>query len=217
MRKREQFSPKQYYVSSKLSNGEYWRRRCWECLRRFYGPPHQVDQVARARFESQFICPVCKSMRRKGEDCSWCWLNRDKVAEWARLREAKRVAKGSYNFWGGEDDAVVPRWFDEEVPLGGAPEDDDDGEEGIGPCLERLALCCEDLTERGSGDGPAALSSHSEGQAREASSRNSGLRGLLTRVWGRPWEEGWLVAALELAGEQAGLLQGPQLAVVESR
>lgn len=65
-----QFSPQQ----RKLSQMDRLRRRCWECLRRFYHP-QLADTEARDKFNkfsSNVICRRCNLLRFPDENCRGC-------------------------------------------------------------------------------------------------------------------------------------------------
>ena len=135
-RTRDQFSYPQFRPTDKWNKGDYWRSRCWGCLRRFYHP-QLADEEARARFDRQIICKVCRGMRYKDEDCGGCFVRRDEIAEWMRLGQEKKAMRSSSNFWEEAETALPLEWFDE------GPSSDV-WEEGIGTCLERLLFGDED-------------------------------------------------------------------------
>jgi hypothetical protein len=100
------FSPEQLNIHSGSLRGDFTRRRCWECLRRFYHP-QLADVAARERFNRQALCGVCKCLRFKDEDCKGCVVHKDEI-EWARLRELKNARKGAIKlFWDEEDEYVL--------------------------------------------------------------------------------------------------------------
>lgn len=110
----KQFPRTQYYLSGTRKKGqEYWRRRCWECLRRFYHP-HLADAEARDRFQRQTLCRECKCLRYSDEPCRGCVVHAEKVAEWVRLRKLKGRPRKQQELWGDEEDVLV-RWFAEDV------------------------------------------------------------------------------------------------------
>jgi hypothetical protein len=116
VRERKQFSPQQYRLSRKYNQGEYWRRRCWECLRRFYHP-QLADVEARARFHRQVLCGVCKCLRYADEDCHGCVARSAQIAEWAMLRELSGKKRMPGSEWMADADVIVPPWLDEEVTI----------------------------------------------------------------------------------------------------
>ncbi|KAK4033783.1 hypothetical protein C8A01DRAFT_19319, partial [Parachaetomium inaequale] len=136
-RKRVQFSENQYHLSRTYNHGEYWRRRCWECLRRFYHP-QLADTEARERFHRQVMCGTCRCLRFADEDCWGCEVNKDKIAEWTRMKRLKMAAKAeSQSMW--DNDALLPVWW-EGVASADQPESDDLWEEGLGLCFDRLGF-----------------------------------------------------------------------------
>ncbi|EAQ84807.1 predicted protein [Chaetomium globosum CBS 148.51] len=114
VREKEQFSPQQYRLSRKYNHGEYWRRRCWECLRRFYHP-QLADTEARARFHRQVLCGVCKCLRYADEDCRGCVVKSAQIAEWQRLSELSGKKRVPRVDWMTDADVMVPSWLDEEA------------------------------------------------------------------------------------------------------
>ncbi|KAK3292424.1 uncharacterized protein B0H64DRAFT_406629 [Chaetomium fimeti] len=112
IREKRHFSDKQYRLSRKLCSGEYWRRRCWECLRRFYHP-QLADADARARFHRQVLCETCNCLRYVDEDCHGCELKSEQIAEWTRLKRQKAEAKRkAVCMW--DSDYIMPSWLNEE-------------------------------------------------------------------------------------------------------
>ncbi|KAL2131490.1 hypothetical protein VTI74DRAFT_4955 [Chaetomium olivicolor] len=110
-RKRSQFSFNQLYPRRAATKGEaIWRRRCWECLRRFYHP-HLADTEARDRFNRQTQCRRCKGLRYVDEDCRGCGLRMEDIEEWARIKRAKIEARGNHDVW--EESEPLFQWFDE--------------------------------------------------------------------------------------------------------
>ncbi|KAK4155609.1 hypothetical protein C8A00DRAFT_13387, partial [Chaetomidium leptoderma] len=159
-RTKAHFSPAQYQLSSGVGNGEYWRRRCWECLRRFYHP-RLADTEARARFDRQVLCGVCRCLRYRDEDCHGCEVRQDEIAEWARRRSEKQAAK--HDYWEESDPAL--QLLDEDAPAastGEQPESDDLWGEGTGSWLDSPtrdeALFV--TVEQGVGVGGVAVSAH---------------------------------------------------------
>ena len=114
VRAKGQFSPQQNRLSRRFNTGDYWRRRCWECLRRFYHP-QLADVEARARFHRQALCRVCKCLRYVDEDCRGCVVRSAQVAEWARLRELSGKKRTPGSEWMVDADVIVPSWLDEEA------------------------------------------------------------------------------------------------------
>jgi predicted Fe-S protein YdhL (DUF1289 family) len=183
VRKERHFSGEQYGLSSRPTRGgEYWRRRCWECLRRFYHP-RLADVKARERFHRQEICAVCKCMRYGDEDCRGCVVRKDEIAEWARRKREKMANRGkSYDVW--EESVIPSHWFSEDLgPVNEGSESDDVWDEGIGSCLEILGF--------GNGESPSELTgSDSEpcltdpDDSAGSSSAQSSPVTVVTDVWG---------------------------------
>ena len=153
-RTRAQFSYPQFRPADKWNKGDYWRSRCWECLRRFYHP-QLADAEARARFDRQIICKVCRGMRYKDEDCGGCFVRRDEIAEWVRLGREKKATRSGSNFWDEAETALPLEWFEEGQSL-------DVWEEGFGTCLERLWFGDED--PHGEGTTEASLLADADGE-----------------------------------------------------
>lgn len=126
-RTRDQFSCAQFRLKEHWMKGDYWRGRCWECLRRFYHP-QLADAEARARFDRQIMCGVCNGMMYKDEDCLGCFARRDEYAEWARLRRAKMATRRGPDLL-EEPEGFVPVACLEGLWLG---DDDSRGEEATG-------------------------------------------------------------------------------------
>jgi hypothetical protein len=100
------FSPEQWELHSWSVRGDFTRRRCWECLRKFYHP-QLADVAARERCHRQALCGACECLRFKDEDCKGCVVYKDKI-ERARLRGLKNAAKGpSTIFWDEEEEYVL--------------------------------------------------------------------------------------------------------------
>ncbi|KAH6842697.1 hypothetical protein B0I37DRAFT_382576 [Chaetomium sp. MPI-CAGE-AT-0009] len=112
IRENRHFSEQQYNLPGKLDSGEYWRRRCWECLRRFYHP-RLSDAEARARFHRQVLCGECRCLRYVDEDCHGCVVKSDQIAEEARRkRQREEKREEAERIW--DNDSVVPSWLDQE-------------------------------------------------------------------------------------------------------
>jgi predicted Fe-S protein YdhL (DUF1289 family) len=143
VRPERHFSPEQYALSYLTRGREYRRRRCWECLRRFYHP-RQADAKARERFHRQEMCGVCKCMRYRDEDCRGCVVLKDEIAEWARRKREKMSNRGkSFDIWQETGNFIPSQWFSEDsgaVNEGSESDTDDVWDEGIGPCLKILGL-----------------------------------------------------------------------------
>ncbi|GAB1316110.1 hypothetical protein MFIFM68171_06320 [Madurella fahalii] len=121
VRSKRHFSRQQHDVSSPSGRREGWRRRCWECLRRFYHPV-LADVEARERFNRQVLCARCKCLRYVDEDCVGCvgvndfWDGAESLADWF---EAAAVSANS-----------------EALPA----QDDDVWDEGIGLWLDNVGF-----------------------------------------------------------------------------
>ncbi|KAK4234154.1 hypothetical protein C8A03DRAFT_38081 [Achaetomium macrosporum] len=186
-----QFSREQWnhWGWSSFKGGEYWRQRCWECLRRFYHP-QLADTEARERFNRQVLCDVCKCLRYRGEECQGCVVRNDAITERERRRRQKLAAKSDYDFWEGGDvlllvtgDSDVGRpepvlqWA-----IGGPPGDDLSDERKIEPWFRNVGP-----EDEGSVGGSSAAASESDtpglsGLGEGASSADLSLISLTTDV-----------------------------------
>ncbi|KAL2126206.1 hypothetical protein VTI74DRAFT_1476 [Chaetomium olivicolor] len=110
VRKRDQFSFNQLYPRAAIKGEAVWRRRCWECLRRFYHP-QRADTEARDRFHRQTQCRVCRGLKYVDEDCRGCGLRKEVMEEWARIKRAEIEARGDPDVW--EDSGCLFPWSDE--------------------------------------------------------------------------------------------------------
>jgi predicted Fe-S protein YdhL (DUF1289 family) len=178
-RKKVQFSEKQYRLSTTYNHGEYWRRRCWDCLRRFYHP-QLADTEAREKFHRQVMCGTCRCLRFADEDCRGCEVNKDKIAEWTRMKRLKMERKAkSQSIW--DNDALLPVWW-EEAAWGEQPENDDLWEEGIGLCFEMLEFeddgAFREDGVRGSKSPPTDVD-----KLKGSSTSNSNLTTMESEVW----------------------------------
>ncbi|KAH6617145.1 hypothetical protein F5144DRAFT_585584 [Chaetomium tenue] len=125
VRQKEQFSPQQYHLGGrarKFTKGEYWRRRCWECLRRFYHP-QLADAEARARFHRQVLCGVCNCLRYVDEDCRGCVVRSARIAECRRLKELSAKKRRPGFDWMKRANVMVPSWLDEEATTAEEPDE----------------------------------------------------------------------------------------------
>lgn len=167
LRSKKQISLQQYYTTWPSTLREDWRRRCWECLRRFYHPV-LADVEARERFDRQGICQRCRCLRYVDEDCAGCVARADVIAAWEKARREKLANRGTYDLWGGAEELVD--WFDEPgISSGGEPlpaQADDVWDQGIGPWLDNVGL--------GDGDSSPSGDSTSSSDPASADGDNAG-------------------------------------------
>ncbi|KAK1754008.1 hypothetical protein QBC47DRAFT_429488 [Echria macrotheca] len=118
-----------------------WRRRCRNCLWRFYGPDRDAEAAGRwARLER---CIVCLELKEEGEGCEGCVVFEKRMAEerlrnalemrWRRARERKRAWRRGDFFELDDVDAGDTvgasrgwMWVDEDGEADGV--DDDEGD-----------------------------------------------------------------------------------------
>ncbi|KXX77794.1 hypothetical protein MMYC01_204097 [Madurella mycetomatis] len=167
LRSKEQISWQQYDTTWPSMLRETWRRRCWECLRRFYHPV-LADVEARERFNRQGICSRCRCLRYVDEDCAGCVARADVIAGWDKVKREKLANRGTYDLWDGAEKLVD--WFDEPVvSSGGEPlpvQDDDVWDQGIGLWLDSVGLGNGDSSpseESASSSDPASTDGDSTG------------------------------------------------------
>ncbi|KAK4460750.1 hypothetical protein QBC42DRAFT_347770 [Cladorrhinum samala] len=133
-REDEQFSRAQWTWVCNVKNENFWRARCWECLRRFHCPLGTGDKDALARFRRQEMCIWCGCLKWADEDgCEGCLVNKDMVARRKEVRVGRMMARAEGDLLSEDSESQdLALWF-RNVELGDdSPGSGEAGEEPIG-------------------------------------------------------------------------------------